>query len=416
MEYDIEGLRVFIAIPVNRDFPWQTTKGLVDTAALLSSRGIPYTMQFLTQGSQIDFNRSHLTHQFLESDCNRIFWIDSDMGWDAHSFIRVLALSTKLDIVGASYPAKQSPGRQFQIDIGVEEVEANEHGCLEIRGMGLGFCCVQRHVMENLASKSRKYIRDGIVEAMVFRTGIGDDGVYRSEDMHFFRDCRAAGYKVWIDPTIELGHIGGFEYKGKLIDALVKRNDKESVSSFKADFTFPDDVEGWLTEGEGLLLANSARDKDVLEIGAFKGRSTICMAQTAREVTVVDPFDARNTPKPGSTLREFSENICRYGVEKKINTLVRLSGSFRTVCRFDLVFVDGDHEYEAVKKDIEWSIAHLKPGGLLAFHDYRSNTEYEGTHDGVDRAVDEFVRDGAVILRRVDSLILVKPPVSTTAA
>ncbi len=59
---------------------------------------------------------------------------------------------------------------------------------------------------------------------MIFRTGIDADGEYRSEDMHFFKACRKLGYEVCIDPNIELGHVGGKEYRGKLMDALGKKN------------------------------------------------------------------------------------------------------------------------------------------------------------------------------------------------
>ncbi len=220
MDLDVDGLRVFIAVPVNRDFPWQTTKSLVETASALSARGIPFKFQFLTQGSQIDRDRSELAKEFLESDCNRIFWIDSDMAWDADSFLRVLALTTKMPIVAASYPAKKEPGTEFLIEVSSLSVDANEFGCIEVLGCGLGFCCIDRHVMEELSLKAPKFLDKDRYVAMVFKTGLDDEGAYRSEDMHFFRECRKQGYKIMLDPMIELGHVGCKEHRGKLIDAL----------------------------------------------------------------------------------------------------------------------------------------------------------------------------------------------------
>lgn len=410
-DFDISGLSVFIAIPVNRDFPWQTTRSLIETTALLKGADIPYQYQFLTQGSQIDFNRSHLAWQFLQSKHNRLFWIDSDMSWDAESFLRILALSTVLPVVGATYPVKQGPGRSFQLDITSEEQEANEYGCLEVKGMGLGFTCVQREVMEKLSAQSPKFVRDKEVQTMMFRTGLGPDWIHRSEDMHFFKDCRDMGYKVWLDPMIELGHIGGYEYRGRLLDALVKVDDRGELPK---TFTFPADVDGWLTEAEGAALANFAQGKAVLEIGSYKGRSTICMAQTAKSVCSVDPFDARNVGEPAHTIREFYENIGRYGVFDRVKAHVGLSGHVPLEGQFDLAFIDGDHDYEAVLKDIAWCESMIAPGGLLAFHDYFLGTKNEDFF-GVDRAVKEYVKRGARILRRVDSLILVKPPTPTVA-
>ena len=42
------------------------------------------------------------------------------------------------------------------------------------------------------------------------------------EDMAFFEDLQKLGYKVHLDPSIELGHIGRKVYTGKIMDLLYK--------------------------------------------------------------------------------------------------------------------------------------------------------------------------------------------------
>lgn len=37
---------------------------------------------------------------------------------------------------------------------------------------------------------------------------------------------------------------------------------------------------------------------------------------------------------------------------------------------FDLVFIDGCHHYEYVKKDTQNAIKYLKSGGMIIWHDY----------------------------------------------
>lgn len=49
----------------------------------------------------------------------------------------------------------------------------------------------------------------------------------------------------------------------------------------------------------------------------------------------------------------------------------------------DMVFIDGDHSYEAVKRDIELWLPRLAPGGLLCGHDI--------TNQPVERAVRETI-------------------------
>jgi hypothetical protein len=60
----------------------------------------------------------------------------------------------------------------------------------------------------------------------------------------------------------------------------------------------------------------------------------------------------------------------------------------------DFVFIDADHTYEAVRADLAAWYPKVRPGGLLAGHDY-ANRDHEDpgrgiTRWGVKRAVDEF--------------------------
>src|SRR5690606_2342502 len=94
--------------------------------------------------------------------------------------------------------------------------------------------------------------------------------------------------------------------------------DREAVKCSPVPNAFPYDVEGWLQPSEGTVLAELATEKDVLEIGSYCGRSTICMARTASHVTAVDYFDGRGTPTPKDTLTDFHRNLQRYGVADKV--------------------------------------------------------------------------------------------------
>ena len=175
---------------------------------------------------------------------------------------------------------------------------------------------------------------------------------------------------------------------------------------------FPHDAAGWLTEAEGRELARLAEGKAVIELGSYCGRSTVCLARTARGVTAVDTFDGRGTPMPGDTLPTFLANIERHRVADRV-----------TVCRgeaasllpslppvFELAFVDAAHDYESVRRDAGLAARVLRPGGLLAFHDY-------GARDpGVTAAVDELLAGGAELLARVDTLAVVRPAPAGAAA
>lgn len=81
--------------------------------------------------------------------------------------------------------------------------------------------------------------------------------------------------------------------------------------------------------------------------------------------------------------------------------------------KVDCVLVDGDHSYEGCKGDIEAWVPNIKPGGILAIHDYKKHLlqydEETCPHPrpwpGVDRAVDEMLLGKYPVVMQVQSLI-----------
>src|SRR5439155_15474564 len=52
----------------------------------------------------------------------------------------------------------------------------------------------------------------------------------------------------------------------------------------------------------------------------------------------------------------------------KIETQTRIRQALQGV-PLDLLFIDGDHTYEGVKRDFEMYSPMVRPGGIVAFHD-----------------------------------------------
>lgn len=82
----------------------------------------------------------------------------------------------------------------------------------------------------------------------------------------------------------------------------------------------------------------------------------------------------------------------------------------------DMVFVDGDHSYRGAKGDILAWLPNIKPGGIMAVHDYGKKEVYKRTDlpakvphplpwPGVDRAVRKFLCPNYEIVLHVDTLI-----------
>jgi SAM-dependent methyltransferase len=236
-----------------------------------------------------------------------------------------------------------------------------------------------------------------------------NQGIYfaqvEPEDWYISRLWHELGLKIGATRKVSLGHRGTMSFSNTQAWGT-NDYDREYLkdSVLRADW-FPEDISGWLTHDEGHELARLAAGNVCLEIGSYCGKSTVCLAKTAKSVLAVDPFDGRGTAAPADTFAKFSDNLRRYDVAHKVGIRRGTSAEILPTlpAAFDLVFIDGAHDYQSVRADIEAALAVLKPGGLLAFHDYRYRDE------GVTRAVDELLAGGASLLSRTDSLAVVNP-------
>ena len=146
------------------------------------------------------------------------------------------------------------------------------------------------------------------------------------------------------------------------------------------------DVPGWLSDEEGEALYELARACTgrgaIVEIGSWKGKSTICLGLGSRAGSGVPIFAV--DPHADYRHGEFKDNIERAGIADLVRPLKGLSQD--VVDGFDeaieLLFVDGSHEEGDVRDDFEQWVPKVVEGGVVAFHD----TTW---HVGVRRVVAE---------------------------
>jgi predicted O-methyltransferase YrrM len=149
----------------------------------------------------------------------------------------------------------------------------------------------------------------------------------------------------------------------------------------------PSGVEGWLTEEQARMLASAAAacpdDGEIVEIGSFRGLSTIVLATHAPEgaaIVAIDPH-AGNDRGPGELdgyaeaaaddRIAFEHNLASAGVRHRVRHVgVKSSEAHGDVHgEIDVLFIDGAHRYGPARADIrDWG-GRVSSGGALLIHD-----------------------------------------------
>lgn len=135
------------------------------------------------------------------------------------------------------------------------------------------------------------------------------------------------------------------------------------------------------------LATHVPEQSAILELGAGFGRSTLALAR-GHTGTIISIDHHRGDKHAGyfRTLDTYLRLIRPY------TNVVPVIGEFERILPlfapcFELVFIDGAHDYEDVKRDIILSLPLLHPLGVLALHDF-------ARHDGVTRVAHELIAGG----------------------
>ncbi len=152
-----------------------------------------------------------------------------------------------------------------------------------------------------------------------------------------------------------------------------------------------DGVEGWMSEDQARRLfaaaARTAPGERIVEIGSFRGRSTIVLASAAPEgvrVVAIDPHagndrgpqELEGYAEAAATDHEvFLANLAAAGVAERVTHVRATSSAALEDPRatgggpLTVLYVDGAHRYGPARADIrDWGRL-VAPGGTLLVHD-----------------------------------------------
>jgi FkbM family methyltransferase len=134
----------------------------------------------------------------------------------------------------------------------------------------------------------------------------------------------------------------------------------------------------------------------IAEIGVLAGDFSELLLKKSDQLFLIDQYNATDWP---STHRFNSETHWSY-VENRFHNNPRIQllkgtsylilGHFNDEY-FDVIYIDGDHSYEIVKKDLFTAYKKSKYGGLIWLNDYTTYDPFCKVPYGVQRAVNELI-------------------------
>lgn len=211
----------------------------------LTKIGLGHDWLIGSKESLVHRARNEMTASFLETDFTHMMWFDADIEYEAKHVAALWNLDT--DIAVGVYPMKKMGAAYAAWVDGklVTDLDQFEKP-IEVEYAGTGFMLLKRSAIESIGKflegrqkraecilKTVSRLLDNgaldLLKEMVdgmsadyegpgnkrittfYRTPIWND-IFESEDYHFCRIARMAGFKIIMDPSVRLKHWGQYAF------------------------------------------------------------------------------------------------------------------------------------------------------------------------------------------------------------
>ena len=198
---------IAVCMPVQKDVRPRTMQDLIILRDYSRAAGVPVDL-FLVEQEASHTARNLLTQAALKTPATHLLWIDADMSFPRDALLRLL--EHRLPIVGGLYfnrrapfhpqLLRRQPAERAMDDVPMayvydwrREIGPDGSGSLmRVDATGAGFLLVERRVFTDISPDDGWWSPDGNA----------------SDDIWFLRRAVAAGHEIFVDTTLELGHLG----------------------------------------------------------------------------------------------------------------------------------------------------------------------------------------------------------------
>lgn len=379
--------------------------------SLMHVRGVNNENVLLHPSAVISRNRNRIAERAIAEGYDAVWYVDDDQVFSPPTLEKLIAADK--DIVSGLYLKREVPFTPQVYDREDENgavfprlLKHGERGLVKAVATGAGCLLVKTKVFQAM-------------EKPWWRLGQLDKEEW-SDDVDFCRRARAADFDIWADLDVLVGHQmnttiwpavqadgwATYMVHGREVIAAWPPAQEAPPESMSLPNTpspnlvtpsivrsgekphFYQEIQGFFDFEDVYRAAvkNAPNGARFVEIGSWLGRSAAFMAVEAInsgkniELHVVDNWKGDADIKPTADFMKandgrklFEENMRKGGVLDMFtvhqNDSVKAAGDFadRSI---DFCFIDGSHAHPAVVADIKAWLPKVKPGGVLAGHDY----------------------------------------------
>ena len=202
-----------LAVPTYDRPDTSLTFALARSREALGEAGFQSALLILEGNCHVDDARNVIVRDFLESDCTDLVFLDADVTFDPEGLVQLCRRNA--DIVGGVYPYRREGAETLPVRL-LKDARPVD-GLREVEGLPTGFMKIARRVLERMTEgRPWFYARTEPTVLMFDRPTPGDDHMRWGGDIDFCNRARAAGFRIFADEEIRLGHVA----KTILVDSL----------------------------------------------------------------------------------------------------------------------------------------------------------------------------------------------------
>jgi len=168
--------------------------------------------------SAIDQARNRIIYDALQEGYEGFLWIDSDIDFKYEDVLKIK--SRNVDLIGGAYSFKGYPQLTIQLFDNQNVIfDCENGGIVEVQAVATGFMYTTAYLYKVMQEKLELELCNTSFDAPqipFYHPNVwsyDNQHYYLGEDFSFCFRARQAGFKVFLDTSIKLGHIGSYTYK-----------------------------------------------------------------------------------------------------------------------------------------------------------------------------------------------------------